>query len=80
MIEISDQGNQADLRQDLRAEIRSEVPAVIMSRAADAFDAGKRVWVGRLSSEYSDVETFFCLESFEWENETLHIDGLECAW
>jgi hypothetical protein len=43
---------------------------------------GKRVtaYFGRLSSESNPIETFFCTDSFEEENDQLYIDGLECAW
>lgn len=37
-------------------------------------------YLGRLDSETSPVQTFFCTDSFEEENDQVYINGLECAW
>ena len=38
------------------------------------------VYLGCLDSETSPVQTFFCTDSFEEENDQVYINGLECAW
>ena len=44
--------------------------------------AGQGLWAyfGRLSSDNMPIESFFCTDSFEAENERIYFDGLECAW
>lgn len=41
---------------------------------------GRRAYFGHLDSESSTVQTFFCMDSFEEENEKLYLNALECAW
>lgn len=41
---------------------------------------GATVLVGSLSGSESYTETFFCCDSFEWENDKLYINALECGW
>lgn len=43
----------------------------------------KEGWIayyGHLDSESSPVQTFFCMDSFEEENDEIYLNGLECAW
>lgn len=41
---------------------------------------GKNVYVGELSSEEDTVESFFCCDSFELENDKIYFNGLNCVW
>jgi hypothetical protein len=41
---------------------------------------GMRAYYGHLDSETSPVQTFFCMDSFEEENDEVYLNGLECAW
>jgi len=41
---------------------------------------GWTAYYGHLDSESSPVQTFFCMDSFEEENDEIYINGLECAW
>ena len=41
---------------------------------------GMRAYFGRLDSETSTTQTFFCTDSFEEENDKLYVNALECAW
>ena len=41
---------------------------------------GRRAYFGHLDSESSTVQTFFCTDSFEEENDKLYFNALECAW
>ncbi len=43
----------------------------------------KKGWTayhGYLDSESNPVQTFFCMDSFEEENDEIYLNGLECAW
>lgn len=39
-----------------------------------------KAYFGRLSSDYSPVQSFFCTDSFEVENERMYFNCLECVW
>ncbi|MBI5569626.1 MAG: hypothetical protein HY914_06735 [Desulfomonile tiedjei] len=52
----------------------------VWERAVEAQQEGKRIWVGSLSSEETAVETLFCCDSFEWENDEMYINALNCVW
>ena len=41
---------------------------------------GWHAYYGRLDSESNPVQTFFCMDSFEEENDEVYLNGLECAW
>ena len=41
---------------------------------------GWTAYYGHLDSESSPVQTFFCMDSFEEENDEIYLNGLECAW
>jgi hypothetical protein len=41
---------------------------------------GYRAYFGYLDSETSPVQTFFCTDSFEEEDEKIYLNALECAW
>jgi hypothetical protein len=41
---------------------------------------GYVAYYGRLDSETSNVQTFFCMDSFEEENGKMYLNALENAW
>jgi hypothetical protein len=41
---------------------------------------GWKAYYGHLDSESNPVQTFFCMDSFEEENDEIYFNGLECAW
>lgn len=41
---------------------------------------GWTAYYGHLDSESNQVQTFFCMDSFEEENDEVYLNGLECAW
>jgi hypothetical protein len=41
---------------------------------------GWTAYYGRLDSESNPVQTFFCMDSFEEENDEIYLNALECAW
>ena len=52
----------------------------MITRLQQAAGKGLKAYFGRLSSEYTPVQTFFCTEAFEVENERIYFNSLECAW
>lgn len=46
-----------------------------------SMEEGKLVYFGELSSNDGDcLEAYFCIDSFELENEKLYFNGIECVW
>ena len=52
----------------------------MMDRLIDARPKGLTAYFGRLDSETSPVQTFFCTDSFEEQDDRIYINGLECTW
>ncbi len=52
----------------------------ILPRILDAEKDGKNVYIGKLSSDNGDIESFFCTDEFIIENENLYIDAQEDGW
>lgn len=53
----------------------------IAKKLAEAKHSGKKIFVGDLSSENGDaIETYFCMDSFEIENDHIYFNYLECLW
>jgi hypothetical protein len=52
-----------------------------MIQKLDAYrKEGWNAYYGHLDSESNSVQTFFCMDSFEEENDEVYLNGLECAW
>jgi len=41
---------------------------------------GLKAYFGYLDSETNNIQTFFCTDSFEVENDKIYFNGLECMW
>lgn len=41
---------------------------------------GKKIYIGALSSDTDEIESFFCCSSFEFEKGGIYINGLNCTW
>ena len=41
---------------------------------------GWTAYYGHLDSESNPVQTFFCMDSFEEENDEIYLNGLESGW
>jgi hypothetical protein len=41
---------------------------------------GTTAYFGRLDSETSNIQTFFCMDCFEEENDKIYLNALENAW
>jgi hypothetical protein len=60
--------------------VREEFSNEVAQRVARAREEGKQVYVGDLSSDNDEIESFFCCDSFELENEKIYLNALECTW
>jgi hypothetical protein len=65
---------------DFEAYLREHFSEEVLRRVQEAEQKGRSVFVGSLASDESETESFFCCDSFEWENDRLYINGLECVW
>jgi len=54
-------------------------PAMI-ARLQQAAGRGLKAYFGRLSSDNNPIQSFFCTDAFELENERIYFNYLECAW
>lgn len=53
---------------------------VMIERLRQAAGQGLKVYFGRLSSDNTPVQSFFCTDAFELENERIYFNYLECVW
>lgn len=65
---------------ELENLLKAEFSEQVIRKLVEAKEKGKQVYVGELSSEEDTVESFFCCDSFEVEDEKIYFNGLECAW
>lgn len=59
---------------------RGDISSHMLNKVKEAKHQGLKVYFGMLSSEESLIESFFCTDSFEVENEKIYFNGLECVW
>jgi len=52
----------------------------VARRVIEAKEQGSYVYTGRLSSEENEIESFFCCDSFEVEDERIFFNAIECGW
>jgi len=52
----------------------------MIKKIKEAQKRGLKAYYGALDSETSNIQTFFCTDSFEVENEKIYFNGLECIW
>lgn len=62
------------------SEQRRDLSSHMIERLNAERGRNVKAYLGRLDSETSPVQTFFCTDSFEEENDQVYINGLECAW
>jgi hypothetical protein len=53
---------------------------VMRERLKQAAKNGLKAYFGRLSSDNTPVQSFFCTDAFEVENERIYFNYLECVW
>lgn len=58
----------------------NDYPPSIAEKIKDANDHGYKIYVGSLSSDVDEIETFFCTDSFVIESDVIYFNYLECAW
>lgn len=58
----------------------NRLSATMITRLEAAADQGLKAYFGYLSSDNNPVQTFFCTDAFEVENEQIYFNYLECAW
>lgn len=49
-------------------------------RVNRAIKEGKKIRVGRLRSDENDIQTFFCLDSFIIDEDTIYFNALSNGW
>jgi len=74
------EGDEGTRDPHLTESFRGKVPDEVLKRVKSAATEGRRIWAGRLRSDWDMTELLFCCDSFEWENDRLYINGLECVW
>lgn len=60
--------------------LEKEYSAQVRDRVLEAERNGKNIFVGQLSSDETEIQTFFCCDSFEIENDSIYLNALECVW
>lgn len=61
-------------------EGRARLSPRMVEKLKDAQRRGLKAYYGWLSSDSNTIQTFFCTDSFEVENEEIYFNGLECVW
>lgn len=51
-----------------------------VEKVKEALKAGKKVRVGKLSSDENGIQTFFCLDSFCIDDELVYFNALQNGW
>ena len=65
---------------DVKAYLREEFSQKVLRKVEEAEKQGKKIYTGALASDESVTEVLFCCDSFEWENDKLYVNGLNCVW
>ena len=65
---------------DFEAYVTDQFSEEVLKKVREAEKTGRRVYSGSLSSDNEPAETFFCCDSFEWENDRLYVNALQCVW
>lgn len=60
--------------------IKERFSEEVLNRILEAEKEGKKVFVGTLSSENDEIESFFCTDSFIIENDTFYLNAINCIW
>lgn len=61
-------------------ESPDRLSAHMLDKIRDAKKMGLKAYYGWLDSETSPIQTFFCTDSFEVENDKIYFNGLENVW
>jgi hypothetical protein len=69
-----------EAKNDVTDIVEKASSKTIADRAKEAIALGMDVWIGNLSSDSEDIESFFCCESFEIDQPGLYVNAIPCAW
>lgn len=59
---------------------RDEPSPRMIEKLRAAKEKGLRVYYGQLNSDSNSIESYFCCDSFEVENDKFYFNALECGW
>ena len=59
---------------------RYEPTSHMFEKLKDAQKRGFKAYYGKLSSDENMIQTFFCTDSFELDNDKIYFNYLECVW
>jgi hypothetical protein len=62
------------------AWIAEEFSNEVAERVGKARQKGAQVYMGCLDSDGDEMESFFCCDAFEVENEEMYLNALNCVW
>jgi hypothetical protein len=80
-IEIDFKTTSADMRPEyLFKDDRDHLSEHMVAKIREAKKKGLKAYYGWLDSESTPIQTFFCTDSFEVENEKIYFNGLENVW
>jgi len=60
--------------------MEKEFSVEVAERVSEAVRSGDHVCVGSFSSDEEPLKAFFCVDSFEVENDKIYLNYLNCAW
>jgi hypothetical protein len=60
--------------------VKGKFTPEIVSRISEARKTSKKIFIGELSSDEDHIESFFCTDSFEAENESLYVNAIDNIW
>ena len=74
-------GNMELCEDEKLKELLEDSPTSVVDKIKAALGSNKIIYSGELSSENGNfIESFFCTESFEAENDQIYFNCLECIW
>jgi hypothetical protein len=59
---------------------RDRVTEHMLKKLKEAKSKELKAYYGWLDSDNNMIESFFCTDSFEIENDKMYFNGLECVW
>ncbi len=65
---------------DFETYLRECFSEEVLGKVQEAERKGLCVFIGSLASDNNITESLFCCDSFEWENDKLYINALQCVW
>ena len=83
VIESSDHLDLAHVNKQVSPEVwfdTDRLSTTMIERLQKAAEQGLKAYFGSLDSETDMVQTFFCTNAFELENERIYFNYLEWAW